>query len=159
MLSSEKERVHMKGNIQTNIRVLAVALLLLIPTAVHAQTAATPPRPNTQGSVQPVGRFQLVPLPEGTMFLIDSATGRVWRYTQLVPTEAEVSAAIDADIIAEGKALGVVLGRVPDLTRDRRVREELRAKMNPCAITTACFLEVERFALRERGWSSEVLAK
>lgn len=145
----------MQGNIQTNVRVLAVALLLLIPAAAAAQTAATPPRPSTQGPVQPVGRFQLVPLLEGTMFLVDSATGRVWRYTRLVPTDAEVQTIAEAEI----RALDSPAPGPPSAERLRRVREELRAKMNLCANTETCFLEVDRLALIEGGWRSEGLEK
>jgi hypothetical protein len=53
--------------------VLAVALWALS----HAHPVAAQPQ---QASL---GRYQLVPLPQGTMFLVDTATGRIWRFSEL----------------------------------------------------------------------------
>ena len=60
--------------------------LFLTPTASAAQTQDSVGVP--RGTA---GRFQLVTQDEGTMFLVDSTTGRVWRYTQVV-SEKEVQA-------------------------------------------------------------------
>jgi len=35
------------------------------------------------------GRFQLVPQSQGTMFLVDTTTGRVWRYSHLTSEKTE----------------------------------------------------------------------
>ena|SRR6266511_2744775 len=67
-----------------------------------------------------IGRFQLVAEPQGTIFLVDTATGRVWRHT----------------LMTEGG--------------------------NPKPICTpgsltACFLEVDRMRMTERGYTSEIV--
>lgn len=54
-------------------RAITVVILVvaLLPVGVLAQ------------GTQQVGRWQLVSQNQGTMFLVDTATGRVWRYTKL----------------------------------------------------------------------------
>jgi hypothetical protein len=65
--------------------VLVLLMIGLGPVALLAQAPARPTPP--QQAAPQIGRFSLLSQPEGTVFLIDSATGRVWRYTQLVIDE------------------------------------------------------------------------
>lgn len=55
---------------------IVVAIVALAAT-VLAVSGATPQ------TVQQPGRFQLVAEPNTTVFLLDTATGRVWRYSRL----------------------------------------------------------------------------
>jgi hypothetical protein len=66
---------------------VAIAICFIsLPSAVLAQG----PR-NVVPTPTMIGRYQLVPEPQGTIFLLDTVTGRVWRHTLLTQEGKETS--------------------------------------------------------------------
>ena len=144
---------------RTTRAIIILCGLFLTPTASSAQTQDSVPAPT-----ETAGRFQLVTQNEGTMFLVDSATGRVWRYTQVV-FEQEVQAreaterraAREAERRAAQEAAEAERRRAPELAFEQRVarlmldRDEERRRRGEL-ITTA-----QRDELR-RGIRADLLA-
>lgn len=139
---------------------LSIAVLGVWLTAAesYAQSAPAPVRPSSQSP----GRFQLVPEPGGTIFLLDTATGRVWRNSYVTPSDSDVKASVDKTIAlqeasngrsfpeAERKAL------FDKLSIERK--DELQKLKNPCNGLTICFVEVDRVRLTPNGeFSSEIV--
>lgn len=125
-----------------------VVLLAVCLTATesYAQSTAAPIRPSNQNP----GRFQLVPENQGTMFLVDTATGRVWRYTLVTPPESDVKAYVDAAIAIQEASNGRTFPETErkalfeKLAKERR--DELQALNNPCKGLVTCFVEVRSCA-------------
>jgi len=140
---------------RTTRAIIILCGLFLTPTASSAQTQDSVPAPT-----ETAGRFQLVTQNEGTMFLVDSATGRVWRYTHVV-FEQEVQAreaterraAREAERRAAQEAAEAERRRAPELAFEQRVarlmldRDEERRRRGEL-ITTA-----QRASARHKGRS------
>lgn len=145
---------------------LAVGWLLggsLVPTVSHAQSASVQPRPApTSSAAAASGRFQLVPLPQGTMFLVDSATGRAWRYTQVTPSDSTVQTYVTTQIAlreaASGRAFSEAEKKALADEIKKTAKEEIDAMSNPCKGLVACFVETDRVRLTPTGgWASEIV--
>jgi hypothetical protein len=143
----------------------ALLALLLIGLGPEAALSQAPARSTSsqQGASQ-VCRFSLLAQPEGTVFLIDSATGRVWRYTQLVIDENDpaIKRAIDGlwELRKQKESTRFPNGIMPTaLENELRevVKQEYEREQNPCTGTKACFLEVDRGSLTPKGWVSEII--
>src|SRR5688572_29397306 len=95
----------------TRVAVL-IAFTALIP--VGASSSQTRPITPPVAERNEPGRFQLLAQPEGTVFLVDTAQGRVWRYTVLkipntdpIPaSEVEVLKYLDGLIATDEAAIG-----------------------------------------------------
>lgn len=142
--------------------IVLAAALVICPVILFAQN--TPARQSPAPTAAP-GRFQLVPDNRGAMFLVDSATGRVWRFAELVMDEndPEIKKTIDQRFDSR-RNQRLPDGRMPTLDELRKIvteeiRQEYAARNSPCHGTKACFLEVDRAQLTQQGWTSEVVAK
>lgn len=73
----------------TWIALLATAIVAILNPAASAQA----PRPRAAdhpvpaGTPAQIGRYQLLLHSPGTVYLVDTATGRIWRYTKLTRAE------------------------------------------------------------------------
>ena len=170
---------------RTRASVIVFALLFGFFTAPTTSAGQTPG--SAQDSDESAGRFRLVPEPDGTMFLMDSATGRVWRYSRIVdeeedPVEAPPTARqalLERRIeelvrqreeeAVQRTGVGVADFKLDEWRREiraefevldptlRPVEPEPRPDPNPCTGTAACFVEVDRVRLTPAGWVSEIL--
>ena len=151
----------MRGRSWRGVTLSIVSLALwLVAAKSHAQTAPAPARPSNQ----PPGRFQLVPEPGGTVFLLDTATGRVWRYSYLTPADSDVKAAVDKAITAQEISNGRVFSEAERKELSDKLSKEQRDKMqesnNPCTGLSNCFIEVDRVRLAPSGkFASELVGR
>jgi hypothetical protein len=96
------------------------------------------------------------------MFLVDTTTGRVWRYTRVTPSDSRVEEYIAAEI----EIREIRIGRQFTDAEKRELRGEIakteKARLetlsNPCTGLVACFVEVDRIRLTPTGsWASEIV--
>lgn len=128
---------------------------------VYIPPLRTHSQPPARVTVQQVGRYQLVPENQGTIFLLDSITGRVWRYTRVTPSEADVQGYVDGYV----KALERASGRQYSETERKELSEIVRrdekanieAMVNPCKGLLTCLVELDRVRLSPSGFNSELL--
>jgi hypothetical protein len=134
-------------------------ILVVIATAVVVGSSVLA---SAQGP-QTVGRYQLVGEQQGTMFLVDTATGRVWRYTLL--TEQVTSVAereritirnlYGRETYSEDPAQKAVEQRVVQQFLKEKVTRDVGERY--CRGMTSCFYEVDRLRLTPGGdWTSEL---
>ena len=165
---------------------LAVAILGRCSTHLAAQ-GQPPAGPAARTTAPPatVGRFQLVPDSQGATFLIDSATGRVWRYTKVEPSQPSSEATekrLNERLVARATEFHIPLGNgslanqaaearrlllAEETARvTREVQDEVQAQLkaeerriNPCHGLVACFVETDRVRLTPDGttWTSELV--
>lgn len=139
-----------------------VGLLLgacMVPVVSLAQSAASPPR---QVSAAPTsGRFQLTAEYEGRLFMVDSATGRVWRYTLVTVPDSAVQTRVDTLIAIQEAQSGSVFTEAERKALSDKLepeqRQEVETENNPCEGLRSCFVEVDRVRLTSAGWTSEVV--
>ncbi len=119
-----------------------------MPTASAAQTQDSVGAPGGTA-----GRFQLVTQDEGTMFLVDSATGRVWRYTRVV-SEQEIQAR-EAERQREAQEEA---RRAADEARELALEERVtRLMREECSRRSRPLPPAQREELR-RGFRADLLA-
>ena len=140
---------------------LSIVLLGLWLTAAKSNAQSAPVAARL--SNQPPGRFQLIPQPEGTMFLLDTATGRIWRYTLLMPAESDVKASVDKAIALQEASNNTTFSEAERKalfdTLAKKHRDDLQESGNPCRGLTTCFVEVDRVRLGPNGkYASEIVA-
>ena len=127
------------------LMILGGAAVLAGVTVANAQTAArTPAPPNPQ---PPAGRYQLVMQPStstvlGRVYLLDTATGRVWADIQITPSD---------------KAVEDFLKNVSDASLRNDLRQTFIDRYSPCNKMPRCFVEIEKATLNANGeWISQV---
>ena len=106
-----------------------------------------------------MGRFQLAFEGEETTFLVDSATGRVWRYA-IVSVESEVAREVERIVYARVLASPETESQAEIEDMRQEVRQEVRAELtSPCHGFLTCFVEVDRVSFSETGldWISEIV--
>ena len=129
--------------------------ICVVPLISHAQST-TPTRPAAPTPTP--GRFQLVTQPGttsvlGLVYLIDTATGRVWAHIQVTPSDEAVAAAVRNMPNPQGFTTG------PPLADQEKFRRQFVENYGPCSGTSRCFVELDRVSLTNSGWVSEVVGK
>jgi hypothetical protein len=97
------------------------------------------------------------------MFLLDTATGRIWRYSFLMPAESDVKASVDKAIALQEASNNTTYSEAErKMFFDKLVKEHrdnLQLSGNPCNGQTTCFVEVDRVRLGRNGkYASEIVA-
>ena len=100
---------------------------------------------------------------EGTMFLLDTATGRIWRYSFVEPTESNVKESVDKAITLQeasnGRTFSEAERKVLFNSLAKEHKDELQKLANPCRGLLTCFVEVDRVRLGPNGsYASEIVA-
>lgn len=109
--------------------VIVITAIVFMPLLARAQTVTAPPRPAAAvPATVATGRFQLVPLPEGSMFLVDSVTGRVWRYTQVTPSESTIQSYVSREIAVREALSGRTFTAAERAELAERIRKEDRTR-------------------------------
>ncbi|MBI3492801.1 MAG: hypothetical protein HY047_13645 [Acidobacteria bacterium] len=148
---------------RTKFRVgVAVGLLLAVVSVVPAISQAQAPPRSTSTTPSPSGRFQLLSENQGTVFMVDTATGRVWRYTLVTASASLVQARVDNLIAVQENTNGRPFTEAEKKAlSDRLTREqtdEVNAENNPCKGLKTCFVEIDRLRLTPGGvYASEVV--
>lgn len=119
-----------------------------------AQTPTAPARPSA--SAAPPVRFLLTDTDVG-IFLVDGLTGRVWRYTRLTASDAELRPRQEVREASRRLELGRDLTKQEVAELQQVVKDDYESTINPCSGTGTCFLEVDRTRLGAKGWTSEVV--
>lgn len=138
---------------------------LLACCFLTAGVAAQPQAPTPQRS-QPQstsGRYQLLES-HNVVYMIDSATGRVWRETVFQVSEKQIDEYIEKLLAAEEARRGrpfTVYERSPRWDGLRKDHDaDIKRLGSPCTGVAPCFVELDRIRLKEDGtFSSEVIKR
>lgn len=138
---------------RSHLSTVSAYLVIYCLVGAYRTIAAQAPAPATPQAVgSTTGRFQLFAQPQGQVFMIDSATGRVWRYTHVTPSAGEVQKYLDSLIAAEV--------RLPLTEQERTAREaslrrkhasEIDSLATPCHGLVTCLVELDRVNLSNAG--------
>lgn len=141
------------------VRIVAtvVSTVAVFSVIGHAQTpsSSTAPKP----AVTVSGSRMMIFDTDAGLFLVDNNTGRVWRYTRLTLSDADLQPYVDVEETLKSAQLGRDLTASERTEIKQSVRERREAANNPCSGTQACFLEVDKARLSAAGWVSEVVKK
>jgi len=125
---------------------------LLLITCVVPAISQTRSAPATRSSTSTPGRFQVVMQPStdsvlGLVYLVDTATGRVWAHIHITPSDEEVDAAVE----------NMPLNNPQALAAREAARKRFIEGYGPCHGTARCFVEIDRVDLTDRGWVSSTV--